>query len=225
MSKREEFPKRIKELLAKRVGFRCSNPDCRTLTSGPSEDPAKASIIGVAAHITAASEGGPRYDSSLTKQERSSAENGIWLCQNCAKIIDSDEKRYTVMLLLSWKCIAENIADLELGVQADTTDASNFQDALSKMPKLMTDMAHHLKHEKTQFIREFFVIPDRNKELGGSSKPRLKYFEEDYDDLRLKLDILVDYGFIEDITPGNCPIFRMMPHFVRLLLAKHKNDQ
>jgi hypothetical protein len=224
MSKRDDFPRRIKELLAKRVGSKCSNPDCRTPTSGPSEDPAKASNIGVAAHITAACKGGPRYDPLLSKEERSSANNGIWLCHKCARLIDSDERRYTAGLLRSWKHSAETTASLELRMQADSTDASNFQDALAQMPKLLANMAHYLRLEETKFIREFFVIPDRNKVLGGTEKPRLKYFEEDYDNLRLKLDILQDYGFIEDVTPKNCPIFRMMPHFAKLLLADDSNE-
>jgi len=79
---RDDFDAKTKEMLARRVGYRCSNPDCRKLTSGPQEDPTKAVSIGVAAHITAASEGGPRYDDSLSLEERSSVDNGIWLCQN-----------------------------------------------------------------------------------------------------------------------------------------------
>ena len=224
MSNRDDFPEKIKQLLAKRIGFKCSNPECRKPTCGPADEPTKAVNLGVAAHITAASEGGPRYNPLLTQEERSGANNGIWLCQNCAKLIDSDKQRYTVMLLRLWKNTAEDTANLELGMQADSTDVSNFQDVFSKMPKLLANMAHYLKLEETKLIREFFVIPDRNKELGGSSKPRLKYYEEDYEDLRLKLDILQDYGFIEDITPKNCPLFRIMPHFVKLLLTDSSNE-
>ena len=63
--------------------------------------------VGVAAHITAAAEGGPRFDPSLTRQQRSSAENGIWLCQTHAKLVDSDSPRFTVELLRQWKAEAE----------------------------------------------------------------------------------------------------------------------
>ena len=37
-------------------------------TAGPLDDPAKAVNIGVAAHITAASPGGPRFDDTLTSE-------------------------------------------------------------------------------------------------------------------------------------------------------------
>ena len=52
-----------------------------------------------------------RYDASLTPEQRSSIDNGIWLCQNCAKMIDSDENRYTVELLRNWKAKAEENVD------------------------------------------------------------------------------------------------------------------
>ena len=99
----DDFPLKTKETLAKRVGYRCSNPDCRQLTSGPTEDPEKAINIGVAAHITAASPGGPRYDGSITSKTRRSSRNGIWLCQTCAKLVDSDAVRYTAKVLQRWK--------------------------------------------------------------------------------------------------------------------------
>lgn len=111
---RDEFDKEVKEILARRVGYLCSNPNCRKLTSGPQTDPTKALNIGVAAHITAASSGGCRYNASLSSQERKSVINGIWLCQNCAKLIDNDEQKYTVELLLEWKKTAEQQALFEV---------------------------------------------------------------------------------------------------------------
>ena len=67
---RDDFSKATKELLAKRVGFQCSNPECGKATSGPQDDPTGAVNLGVAAHITAASSGGARYDESLTSEQR-----------------------------------------------------------------------------------------------------------------------------------------------------------
>jgi hypothetical protein len=99
------------------VGFRCSNPNCRQPTSGPQVDPTKAINIGVAAHIKAASPGGKRYDSNQSSEQRKSADNGIWLCQSCSKLIDSDETRYTVELLQTWKSQAETIALRELELE------------------------------------------------------------------------------------------------------------
>lgn len=111
---RDDFSPAVKEILAKRVGFRCSNSVCRQLTSGPQVDPMKAVNVGVASHITAASVGGPRYDSSLTSDERSHPNNGVWLCQKCSKLVDNDAIRYPEPLLREWKRRAEEAAIREV---------------------------------------------------------------------------------------------------------------
>ncbi|MFJ5835423.1 hypothetical protein ACIQGO_01345 [Streptomyces shenzhenensis] len=115
---RDGFSKVVKDALARRVASRCSNPDCRAVTSGPKLQSSGAVNVGVAAHITAASPGGPRYDPALTPVERASEHNGIWLCQNCGKLIDSDVLRYTAPALRQWKNEAERktLKMLEAGV-------------------------------------------------------------------------------------------------------------
>jgi len=116
MSVRDDFSQAVKQALALRVGNHCSRPACRALTSGPHQKHAdKVVNIGVAAHITAAAPGGPRFDVALTAEERASAENGIWLCQNCAKLVDSDTERFAIEELLEWKRQAENSAKFRLG--------------------------------------------------------------------------------------------------------------
>jgi hypothetical protein len=115
MNARDEFPEQVKRWLAQRVGLRCSNPDCGALTSGPRLNSDKAANIGIASHITAAAPGGPRYNATLTEEQRSSAGNGIWLCRNCAGIVDIDLNRYTEPLLQAWKRGAEARALAALG--------------------------------------------------------------------------------------------------------------
>lgn len=88
-------------------GKKRSNPYCRKETKGPHSNEAKRVSIGQAAHITAASPGGARYDSNLTPEQRSSIKNAIWLCNDCAKMIDNDEEQYPVELLYTWKNYAE----------------------------------------------------------------------------------------------------------------------
>ncbi len=74
---RDDFKRTVKEEVAKRVGYLCSKPDCQALTSGPQANNGSTSV-GVAAHITAASKNGPRYDEKLTAAQRSSEKNAIW---------------------------------------------------------------------------------------------------------------------------------------------------
>ena len=94
-SKRENFTLPVRNTLAHRASYSCSNPQCQAPTAGPSEEAANArSDVGVAAHITAASRGGPRFDKVLSDAERCAIENAVWLCQVCAKKVDDDVITY-----------------------------------------------------------------------------------------------------------------------------------
>jgi hypothetical protein len=104
---RDNFTSATKEKLAKRAGYLCSNPYCRRLTIGAAQGHDGVLKVGVAAHITAASPGGPRYDPSLTREQRRDASNGIWMCQTHGDLVDGDDKHFTVKLLRGWKRDAE----------------------------------------------------------------------------------------------------------------------
>jgi hypothetical protein len=43
-----------------------------------------------------AAPGGPRYDETMSPEERSSANNGIWMCRDHGKAIDSTDSEFTV---------------------------------------------------------------------------------------------------------------------------------
>lgn len=122
-----DFPDSVKRKLKDRVNSRCSNPDCRVPTESPSsESTSKVNSEGIAAHICAASPEGPRYSPKMTTDERSSIENGIWLCSNCSIKIDRDVKTYSVDLLQDWKRQAEQSAEREQGQKLpDKSDAIN----------------------------------------------------------------------------------------------------
>jgi len=104
---RDNFSKKTINLLAERVGFLCSNPACGCHTVGPNQQDNKSTRIGKAAHITAAAPGGPRFEYGLAPALRAGIANGIWLCSNCADLIDKDQQAYSAPLLRVWKENAE----------------------------------------------------------------------------------------------------------------------
>ena len=110
-NERDEFGPATKRELAARVGYRCSKPGCERETVGPADDLQQGfTHTGDAAHITAAARGGPRWDSTLTRDARRSAENGIWLCLVHARLVDANRSQHTVDLLREWKRRAEHRA-------------------------------------------------------------------------------------------------------------------
>ncbi|MCI9039518.1 MAG: hypothetical protein HFJ29_06590 [Clostridia bacterium] len=112
--KRDNFTYAVKNKLAKRVAYVYSNPNCRKMTIGP-DSKNGINNIGVAAHICATTPGGPRYDGNMSEEQRKSINNGIWLCQSCAKLIDSDENKYNIQVIKSWKQQTEDIVSYNFG--------------------------------------------------------------------------------------------------------------
>lgn len=106
---KNRFIQKTKQILEKRAGSECSNPNCNAHTSGPHSEELKSVNVGEAAHIRGAHEGSARHDKAMTPAERRNITNGIWLCRKCAKLIDSDENLYTVELLYKWKRTHESL--------------------------------------------------------------------------------------------------------------------
>lgn len=107
MSNRDDFTTKTISELAKRAAWLCSNPNCRKFTVGAKSGEEGVINLGEAAHITAAASGGPRYNPALSSDERRHISNGIWLCNNCATLIDRDEVAFPISLLNEWKKSAE----------------------------------------------------------------------------------------------------------------------
>ena len=131
MSRRDDFTKKTVELLARRSGGRCSMCGCSTW--GPNDKPYSYTNIGKAAHITAAAEGGPRYDCSMDSETRSSLKNAIWLCSNCHDKVDRNPVEYSVKYLKKLKTDGEERAKREIGVafMGKTESGSGDKDPIS----------------------------------------------------------------------------------------------
>ena len=110
-NKRDDFSQNTKRIMAERVAWRCSYPNCSQITVGPDSSNANRKINnGIAAHIHAAAEHGPRYVQDMTSEQRSDITNGIWMCRNHGNLIDADSSQYSADTLRLWKYKAENIA-------------------------------------------------------------------------------------------------------------------
>jgi hypothetical protein len=216
---REEFSASVRDELAKRVGFLCSNPGCRHPTSGPRVASEGTVSIGVAAHIAAASAGGPRYDAALSSAERTSTANGIWLCQSCAKLIDSDVGRYTVEKLREWKTDAESAAARAL--ERRTSSYGEIEGVLLEAERLMPDLVAEIRSDVREpaLIREFVVLPNRRVIFNTGGKDRWALFEDDHENLQAKMDWLEEMGLVTNVTPRDTPIYRVTNDFYRWLNA------
>lgn len=176
---RDDFSEGTKRVIARRVNYMCSIPHCPLFTQKPHPtDTEDFFNLGTAAHITAASEGGPRFDPTMTSEQRKSADNGIWLCKKCADQIDLDPEVYTVELLRHWKRLAEEKTARRSSYNGDTI-AQIIEDVNIAMEKL----GQFLEYEATvpdpllfATISDFNTRADEG--LKRSSKIRAKYIRE-----------------------------------------------
>lgn len=87
---RESVPIAQIRVLLSRSGNVCAYPECeRELVLDARSQGGPSKSIGKIAHICAASQGGPRYDASMSSLERVSVANLIYLCSDHHDLIDT----------------------------------------------------------------------------------------------------------------------------------------
>lgn len=159
---RDDFSKQNKRILGDRVAWKCSFPGCSEITVGPgNKDESHVLKLGVAAHITAASPGGPRYDPTLTNEERSSLKNAIWLCNKHGDLIDKDFTEYSEETLRQWKAQAEEKAHKNL---LSNRDADNYLTTLISIgASIICDAEwNSIKSNIWTFTIKNFIIGNKN---------------------------------------------------------------
>ena len=157
---RDDFPEKTKRIIAGRVNYMCSNPTCYKFTQKPdSTNTNKVLNLGVAAHIAAASPNGPRYDPKMNREERISADNGIWLCLHCATVIDRETEAFNIEILSIWKRIAEMKAARACSLKEDGIQLiiNEIDNASNKLNCFLDK--YELNDPSSQYLKEpFFQI-------------------------------------------------------------------
>ena len=146
-SRRDSFSPNVVQSLYKRSGGRCCK--CGAATFGPHKyDQDKFRSVGEAAHIAAAARGGPRYDRRMSRKERCSAANGLWLCSKCHRIVDRNTKKYTTAVLMELKRRGEERARRMIGVasteEEEEEEEENEEEEEQLQISMLLDLALHL---------------------------------------------------------------------------------
>ena len=90
---------------------RCAFPEC----AAPIVEDSRT-VTGIICHIRARSPGGPHYDKTQTDEQCHAFENLILMCGRHSKVIDSEPRRYTVKLLITFKSEHEQPEENELSI-------------------------------------------------------------------------------------------------------------
>lgn len=195
--KENNFTRPIRDKLAQSVAYRYSKPDCRVPTIGPRANNKDSDSIGRAAHICAASSGGPRFDPYLSPEQIRSFENGIWLCANHASEIDSDYSRYSKADLLTWKEQALALAREEKGHKLPSKN-----DAVET---LLVAMGHSVKQIPSMIESVHLASAHALEVLDPRFKVKSSYFDE-CQQFQLLAKELVTVNF--SVKPENPALFK-----------------
>lgn len=112
MSRPGDFSQKTIEHLAASTDYRCARCFIKTSYYDPADGKRKGHPR--AAHIVAASPGGPRANSTYTIKQLKSAENGVHLCANCADVVDRIPENYPIAKLTSMQNKAVEKAQLSI---------------------------------------------------------------------------------------------------------------
>ncbi len=133
-----KYPERILKALWARSGglcMLCKKPV--VIIDDPRNPP---TIIGEMAHIHGLKPNSPRYDPSMTDEERNSYENLLILCRNCHALIDKNPDKYPPEKLKAikrehekwvieqWKISSSDVTFAELDVVIKYLLKANFPD-------------------------------------------------------------------------------------------------
>ena len=230
MSDENSFLSGIKTKLALRAGYMCSL--CGKLTVGPSnETDESVNLIGEAAHIHSARPKARRYNKDMNPEERRDINNGIWLCRNHHKNIDSDESEYTVQFLKNIKENHEKRVDLlNKGISLNSGIVTNL--TIRNLGLFISTVNFEFGNSTlifgnngtgktliTDFIASLGDVSKiekwKNRRNKGSSNIRLEYYDSTLQSYEINYSLrnLISFSFNDSIVPTvlspfHCLVFK-----------------
>jgi hypothetical protein len=94
----------------------------------------------------------------------------------------------------------------------------SLQRVYRESPKFFDDLRDELDRPEFRHVREFAIL-ESSRVTFVSENLRFVYYEEDIPDLRALATRLEDLGYLDEVSPGKTPIFRLRENFVEALKA------
>jgi len=87
----------------------------------------------------------------------------------------------------------------------------------SKYTELIAEMREDMSNPKNRHTRIFFVKSSKTS-IGSSNEPAFEYHTDKHSNIYAAVADLEARDYIRDITPGNCPMYRMSENFAERLI-------
>lgn len=108
--------------------------------------------------------------------------------------------------------MAAKYTDRRRSKEASSAQRRQWAEIENRFPAIIEEMKEDAKNPEFQNVREFFVKSSRT--TVSRNEPCFEYHTDVHSDIGAAIRYLEELGYIEDITPGNCPMYRMREHFI-----------
>ncbi len=108
--------------------------------------------------------------------------------------------------------MAAKYTDRRRSKEASSAQRAQWAEVEKRFPAIIEEMKEDAKNSELQSVREFFVKSSRT--TVNRDEPFFAYHTDVHSDIGAAIRYLEELGYIEDITPANCPMYRMREHFI-----------
>ncbi|MGQ7956826.1 hypothetical protein ACUTAF_03740 [Pseudomonas sp. SP16.1] len=91
-----------------------------------------------------------------------------------------------------------------------------WKDIELRFPEIIEEMRSDISSPQGKGVRAFF-IKESNTVIAFTSEPCFEYHTDKHPELRAAVLYLAQHGFVQDITPGNTPMYRINERLVDFL--------
>ena len=93
-----------------------------------------------------------------------------------------------------------------------------WRDIEAKSPEIINEMRSDILSTQGKGVRAFF-LKESNTHIAFTSEPSFEYHTDKHPELRAAVLYLAQHGFVQDITPGKTPMYRINEKLVDFLRA------
>ncbi|GEM_PF-637019 len=118
--------------------------------------------------------------------------------------------------------LADKYTDVRRDKKAAAKQTDLWRDIERRFPAVIAEMREALSDEDSRNVRAFFVKDSRTM-IGFLSEPCFEFHTDKHPDLQAAVLHLERFGFISDITRGNCPMYRVHEELVDWLVRPNSS--
>jgi hypothetical protein len=111
--------------------------------------------------------------------------------------------------------LGNKYTDIRRSKETNSLEDQQWKNLLSRFPNIIQEMIEDVKNPDFIGARKFFITESNT--MVSKAEPSFEYHTDVHPELNAAILYLEDIGYIQDITPGNCPMYRFYEDFYERL--------